>query len=145
MAFLLSYAIQAVTSIAKTRHDVALFVELLIKCTKHDLYIVTLGHISINVCLNRSQTFRGTEQADAGHISCSSFKDVVNAVHESSTGSKHWVDDENLAAIQIIRQTVGIGVRLKSFFVALDERLNEKGYIVPGLGDAGDRLYGVAE
>lgn len=25
---------------------------------------------------------------------------------------------------------------------AMDERLNEKGYIVPGLGDAGDRLYG---
>jgi uracil phosphoribosyltransferase len=25
---------------------------------------------------------------------------------------------------------------------ALDERLNERGYIVPGLGDAGDRLYG---
>lgn len=24
----------------------------------------------------------------------------------------------------------------------LDERLNDKGYIVPGLGDAGDRLYG---
>ena len=27
---------------------------------------------------------------------------------------------------------------------ALDERLNEHGYIVPGLGDAGDRLYGSA-
>ena len=26
---------------------------------------------------------------------------------------------------------------------AVDERLNERGYIVPGLGDAGDRLYGV--
>ncbi len=25
---------------------------------------------------------------------------------------------------------------------AIDERLNEKGYIVPGLGDAGDRLFG---
>jgi uracil phosphoribosyltransferase len=25
---------------------------------------------------------------------------------------------------------------------AVDERLNERGYIVPGLGDAGDRLYG---
>ena len=25
---------------------------------------------------------------------------------------------------------------------AIDEKLNEKGYIVPGLGDAGDRLYG---
>ncbi|WP_181312990.1 uracil phosphoribosyltransferase [Nocardioides campestrisoli] len=27
---------------------------------------------------------------------------------------------------------------------AMDEKLNEKGYIVPGLGDAGDRLYGLA-
>jgi uracil phosphoribosyltransferase len=26
----------------------------------------------------------------------------------------------------------------------MDEKLNEKGYIVPGLGDAGDRLYGLA-
>ena len=25
---------------------------------------------------------------------------------------------------------------------ALDSRLNEKGYIVPGLGDAGDRMFG---
>jgi uracil phosphoribosyltransferase len=25
----------------------------------------------------------------------------------------------------------------------VDEKLNEKGYIVPGLGDAGDRLFGV--
>ncbi|MFH1794802.1 MAG: uracil phosphoribosyltransferase [Pseudomonadota bacterium] len=28
------------------------------------------------------------------------------------------------------------------FTAAIDERLNEKGYIVPGLGDAGDRMYG---
>lgn len=28
---------------------------------------------------------------------------------------------------------------------ALDERLNDQGYIVPGLGDAGDRLYGLAD
>jgi uracil phosphoribosyltransferase len=25
---------------------------------------------------------------------------------------------------------------------SIDERLNDKGYIVPGLGDAGDRLFG---
>jgi len=25
---------------------------------------------------------------------------------------------------------------------ALDERLNDRGFIVPGLGDAGDRLFG---
>ena len=28
------------------------------------------------------------------------------------------------------------------YIAALDEKLNEHGYIVPGLGDAGDRLYG---
>lgn len=28
------------------------------------------------------------------------------------------------------------------YLAALDEKLDEKGYIVPGLGDAGDRLYG---
>ena len=28
---------------------------------------------------------------------------------------------------------------------ALDRRLNQKGYIVPGLGDAGDRIFGTAE
>jgi uracil phosphoribosyltransferase len=31
---------------------------------------------------------------------------------------------------------------LRIWTAAVDERLNEKGYIVPGLGDAGDRLYG---
>ncbi len=28
------------------------------------------------------------------------------------------------------------------FTASIDERLDEKGYIVPGLGDAGDRMYG---
>lgn len=28
------------------------------------------------------------------------------------------------------------------FVASIDERLNKKGYIVPGLGDAGDRLFG---
>ena len=31
---------------------------------------------------------------------------------------------------------------LPIFTAAIDERLNEHGYIVPGLGDAGDRIYG---
>lgn len=30
----------------------------------------------------------------------------------------------------------------KIYLAALDEKLNENGYIVPGLGDAGDRLFG---
>ncbi|MER5644993.1 uracil phosphoribosyltransferase [Streptosporangium sp. NPDC002524] len=37
----------------------------------------------------------------------------------------------------------GTGRPIRLVTAALDERLNENGYIVPGLGDAGDRLYGV--
>jgi uracil phosphoribosyltransferase len=39
----------------------------------------------------------------------------------------------------------GLDVPVTVVTAAMDERLNEKGYIVPGLGDAGDRLYGVAQ
>jgi uracil phosphoribosyltransferase len=28
------------------------------------------------------------------------------------------------------------------YIAGLDERLNDHGYIVPGLGDAGDRIFG---
>jgi uracil phosphoribosyltransferase len=38
----------------------------------------------------------------------------------------------------------GVGIPFTVVTAAMDEKLNEKGYIVPGLGDAGDRLYGVA-
>ena len=31
---------------------------------------------------------------------------------------------------------------IELFVGTIDEKLNEKGYIVPGLGDAGDRLFG---
>jgi uracil phosphoribosyltransferase len=40
-------------------------------------------------------------------------------------------------------ETEHLPVTLSLVIAALDERLNEHGYIVPGLGDAGDRLYGV--
>ncbi|WP_306462478.1 uracil phosphoribosyltransferase, partial [Klebsiella pneumoniae] len=28
------------------------------------------------------------------------------------------------------------------YTAAIDEKLNDKGYIVPGLGDAGDKIFG---
>jgi uracil phosphoribosyltransferase len=48
---------------------------------------------------------------------------------------------EGLAAVE---SHVG-DKEVKIVLGALDEKLNEHGYIVPGLGDAGDRLYGLAE
>jgi uracil phosphoribosyltransferase len=38
----------------------------------------------------------------------------------------------------------GLDVPVTVVTAGMDERLNEHGYIVPGLGDAGDRLYGIA-
>lgn len=43
---------------------------------------------------------------------------------------------EGVAAIEKAHPEVDI------YLAALDEKLNEKGYIVPGLGDAGDRIFG---
>ena len=43
---------------------------------------------------------------------------------------------EGVAAVEKEHPDVDI------YLAALDEKLNEKGYIVPGLGDAGDRIFG---
>lgn len=43
---------------------------------------------------------------------------------------------EGIEAVQKAHPDVDI------YLAALDEKLNENGYIVPGLGDAGDRLFG---
>lgn len=45
--------------------------------------------------------------------------------------------------VELVTQAVA-GRSVTLVLGALDERLNDHGYIVPGLGDAGDRLYGVA-
>jgi uracil phosphoribosyltransferase len=41
------------------------------------------------------------------------------------------------------RELDGLDIPVSVVTAAMDEKLNDKGYIVPGLGDAGDRLYGV--
>jgi uracil phosphoribosyltransferase len=48
-----------------------------------------------------------------------------------------------VAAPEGIRRVRKHYPNLPIFTAAVDERLNEKGYILPGLGDAGDRLFGV--
>ena len=45
--------------------------------------------------------------------------------------------------LDAVRAAVGERADVSVVVAAVDERLNEIGYIVPGLGDAGDRLYGV--
>ena len=47
-----------------------------------------------------------------------------------------------LGAPHGVAQLLAADPMLHIFLAALDERLNEQGYILPGLGDAGDRLFG---
>jgi uracil phosphoribosyltransferase len=57
-------------------------------------------------------------------------------------------DVENIRFLCIVAAPEGVGRMLEDhpqvpvYAAALDRGLNEKGYIVPGLGDAGDRLFG---
>lgn len=47
--------------------------------------------------------------------------------------------------IQYVQDHIDPSIAFKVVVCAVDEKLNEKAYIVPGLGDAGDRLYGVID
>jgi len=57
-------------------------------------------------------------------------------------GAKHIRLVNLVAAPEGIRRVRQNYPRVPIFTAALDRQLNEKGYILPGLGDAGDRLFG---
>lgn len=64
-------------------------------------------------------------------------------------GADHITAITLLAAPEGVRHVeeklADVDVPVTLVTAGLDERLDENGYIVPGLGDAGDRLYGVAD
>ncbi len=47
-----------------------------------------------------------------------------------------------IAAPEGIKKLQEVHPDVKIYASALDEKLNEKAYIIPGLGDAGDRIFG---
>lgn len=61
---------------------------------------------------------------------------------------KHGVKKENIRFVALLAAPEGVRVfnekhsDIPIYCAALDTHLNENNYIVPGLGDAGDRLYG---
>ncbi|NOX57266.1 MAG: uracil phosphoribosyltransferase [Planctomycetes bacterium] len=60
------------------------------------------------------------------------------------TGTKH------IKILCLVASPIGIEVVTKAhpdvsiYTAAIDDRLDDRGYIVPGLGDAGDRIFGTA-
>ena len=70
------------------------------------------------------------------------------AVHAIDVLKKRGVSGESIKFLALVSAPEGVQVvqdhhpEVDIFVASLDERLDENAYIVPGLGDAGDRLFG---
>ena len=71
------------------------------------------------------------------------FKFLTSRGASDVTGVCLLAAPEGIAAVR--QQVDAAGIDCTLVVAGVDERLNEHGYIVPGLGDAGDRLYGIVD
>jgi len=68
--------------------------------------------------------------------------------HAVDVLNRHGVEDQNIRLMVLVAAPEGVAVmqenhpHVRVYAAALDRELDENGYILPGLGDAGDRLYG---
>ena len=71
-----------------------------------------------------------------------------SAVHAIDVLKRRGVPDEQIIFLALVAAPEGVQVfqaahpRVKLYVAALDSHLNDHAYIVPGLGDAGDRIFG---
>jgi uracil phosphoribosyltransferase len=71
-----------------------------------------------------------------------------SACHAIEVLNRHGVEDARIRFVALVIAPEGmarVAARhpgLQVYGASLDDRLNENAYIVPGLGDAGDRLFG---
>ena len=69
-----------------------------------------------------------------------SASEAVNYLKKK--GAKQLVFSCLVAAPEGLKKLSDAHPDIKIFGAALDRQLNDKGYILPGLGDAGDRTFG---
>lgn len=68
--------------------------------------------------------------------------------HTFKVMEKHGIDRNNIRLMALVAAPEGVKViensfpEIPIFTASLDDRLDENAYILPGLGDAGDRLFG---
>lgn len=71
-----------------------------------------------------------------------------SAVHAVNVMKNRGVQDQQIIFLSLVSAPEGVTVfqaahpNVRVYTAALDSHLNEHAYIVPGLGDAGDRLFG---
>lgn len=86
---------------------------------------------------------------DRSFIVCDPMLATGNsAVHAVDVLRKRGVGQDKIVFLALVAAPEGVAVfqsahpDVKVYVAALDSHLNENAYIVPGLGDAGDRLFG---
>ncbi|MFV0321677.1 MAG: uracil phosphoribosyltransferase [Alphaproteobacteria bacterium] len=71
-----------------------------------------------------------------------------SAAHAIDVLNENGIEDERIIMMSLVAAPEGVKVmqdkhpKVLIYTAALDDHLNENAYIVPGLGDAGDRLFG---
>jgi uracil phosphoribosyltransferase len=87
--------------------------------------------------------------ADRSFIVCDPMLATGNsAVHAVQVLRSRGVAQEQIRFLSLVAAPEGVTVfqaahpTVKVYTAALDSHLNDHAYIVPGLGDAGDRLFG---
>ena len=77
--------------------------------------------------------------------------DPMLATGGSASAASQFIKDRgchNIRLVNLIAAPEGVARIQKEhpdvniYVAAMDEKLNDHGYIIPGLGDAGDRLFG---
>ena len=74
-----------------------------------------------------------------------------SAAHAVDVLKKRGVADEQIIFLALVAAPEGVATfqqlqpNIKLYVASLDDRLNDNAYIMPGLGDAGDRLFGTKE
>lgn len=112
-----------------------------------------VGHIGVYRDVNTLQPVeylvRLPDLADRSFIVCDPMLATGNsAVHAVDVLRSRGVAEEQIRFLALVAAPEGVKVfqaahpGVKTYVAALDSRLNEHAYIVPGLGDAGDRLFG---
>jgi len=76
-----------------------------------------------------------------GGTLCAAIRYLVDLGADDITAITLLSAPEGIARLKA--DTADLDVPISIVTGAIDEKLNERGYIVPGLGDAGDRLYGI--
>lgn len=91
--------------------------------------------------LNGRQVFVIDPMLATGHTLVMAFEFLRDLGADDITAVCLIAAPEGIDAVREAADKLDIPVTL--VVGAIDEKLDENGYIVPGLGDAGDRLYGV--